>query len=59
MKLSPKKGGHGYITSYTINIGSLEAKKVGFVDSDGTSFEIEKIIDEENQTIIIKLKKDL
>lgn len=57
IKLSPKRGGHGHITSYTINIGSEEARNCGFIDSDGEILPIEKIIDIENNQIIIKLSK--
>lgn len=57
MKLSPKKNGSGYITSYTINIGSAEARNAGFIDVDGNSLELEKIIDTYNNTITIQLKK--
>ena len=57
MILSLKKNGAGYISSYTINIGNKEAEAVGFIDKDGVSKELEKIIDTENKQIIIKLKK--
>lgn len=57
MILSPKKNGAGYISSYTINIGNKEAKMVDFINKDGDSKELEKIIDTENKQIIIKLKK--
>ena len=57
MILSPKKNGAGYVSSYTINIGSEEAKKLDFIDAKGFSKELEKIIDTKNKQIIIKLKK--
>lgn len=56
MHLSPKKNGKGYITSYSINIGSAEARSVNFIDSDGKPLELEKIIDETNKKITIQLK---
>jgi len=56
MKLSPKKNGKGFMSSYSINIGSLEAQSVGFLDENNQPLEIEKIIDPENKQIIIKLK---
>lgn len=56
IKLSPKKGGHGHITSYSINLGSAEVRSCGFLDEDGIPLGIEKIIDPENHQIIIRLK---
>ena len=35
IRLSPKRGGHGHITSYSVNLGSAEARLCGFLDSDG------------------------
>lgn len=55
MKLMPKKGGHGHITSYLVSIGSAEARKSGFVTENGTPLELEKIIDEKNQQITIRV----
>jgi len=57
IKLSPKKNGYGHISSYSINIGATEARKCGFVDSDGNMLPIQKIIDTANNQIIIKLKE--
>ena len=56
IKLSPKRGGHGHVTSYSVNIGSAEARSCGFVDADGAQSPIEKIVDPENQQIIIRRK---
>lgn len=56
MKLSPQKGGHGHITAYRAIIGSAEARSVGFIREDGTSRELEKIVDTEAGTITIRLK---
>lgn len=58
MKLSPQKGGHGHITAYRAIIGSAEARSVGFIREDGTSRELEKIVDVENRTITIRLKTE-
>ncbi|MBZ4656493.1 hypothetical protein [Tepidimicrobium xylanilyticum] len=58
IKLSPKKDGYGNISSYTINIGATEARECGFVDSNGNILPIEKIIDADNNQIIIRLKED-
>ena len=35
MILSKKKNGKGYVTSYTLNIGSKEARDLGFVNKEG------------------------
>lgn len=56
IKLSPKRGGNGYVSSYTANIGSSEAKSCGFVDDDGNQLPLEKIIDPERHEIIIRVK---
>ena len=36
IKLSPKKGGHGHITSYSVNLGSAEVRSCGFLDENGS-----------------------
>jgi hypothetical protein len=36
IKLSPKKGGNGFVSSYTINIGSDEARECGFIKDETT-----------------------
>ena len=56
IKMSPKKGGNGFVSSYSVNIGSNEAKECGLVDT-GVQKVIVKIIDPDNQQIIIKEKK--
>jgi hypothetical protein len=56
IKLSPKKGGNGYISSYSVNIGSSEANDVGFLDADGKPLPLEKVLDVEHNQIIIKRK---
>lgn len=53
IRLSPKRGNHGHITSYTINIGSAEARECGFT---AESAQLEKIVDFDRKEIIIKLK---
>lgn len=52
IKLSPKKGNHGHITSYTVNIGSAEARECGFIEK---SVQLEKIVDPENKQLIIRV----
>lgn len=56
IKLSPKKDGYGNISSYSVNIGANEARQCGFVAEDGTVLDTEKIIDTENNQIIIRLR---
>lgn len=55
IKLSPKKGNHGHVTSYTINIGSAEARECGFTDENA---QLEKVVDFERKEIIIRLKTE-
>lgn len=55
IKLSPKKGGRGYVTSYSVNIGCAEARACGLI-TDNSSPDIEKIIDPDHNRIIIQLK---
>ena len=54
MKLHPRKGGHGHVTAYMVVIGTAEARRAGFVDEDGTTHELEKVVDEQAGTITIK-----
>lgn len=58
MKLRANKNGAGAIGNYTFSIGAKEAKDVGFLNVDGSSKELDKIIDIKNKQIIIKLKKN-
>lgn len=55
IKLSPKKGNYGHITSYTVNIGSAEARECGFTADD---VQLEKLVDVENKQITIRIKAD-
>lgn len=55
MKLQPKKGNGGHITSYRLIIGSREARDAGFVQADGTTMELKKTVDQEHRRIIIEL----
>lgn len=58
MKLIPRKNGKGFVSSYAAILGSIEARKAGFLDADGKSLELEKIVDEEAQTITIRIKSE-
>jgi len=51
VKLSPKKGGNGYLSSFTFNIGSKEAAACGLVGKRTI-----KIVDESKGTITFKAK---
>lgn len=56
IKLSPKKGGNGYVSSYSVNLGCSEIRDVGFLDKDGNPLPVEKCLDTENHEIIIRLQ---
>ncbi len=58
MILSKKKNGKGYITSYSLNIGSKEARMLGFIDQNGNSHILEKELDVKNHILIVRLKKE-
>lgn len=58
IKLSPKKGGHGHVTSYSVNLGSAEVRSVGFLDESGAQLPIEKVVDEENHCIILRRQRE-
>ena len=56
IKLSAKKGGNGYVSSYSINIGSNEARICGLISAK-QSVLLCKVVDDENGQIIIKPKR--
>jgi len=58
MKLRANKGGHGFVTSYTLSIGSAEARRAGFLDEDGKPLELEKVVDEEKREIVVRVKRE-
>lgn len=58
MILSKKKNGKGYITSYSLNIGSKKARMLGFIDQNGNSHILEKELDVKNHILIVRLKKE-
>ena len=55
--LSPKRGGNGLVSSYSVNIGSDEAKTCGLVRDDGGSLLTIKCIDTESGQITICAKR--
>ena len=57
MKLVPKKGGNGYVSSYTANISLNAARRCGFIAQDGQSHELEVVEVPEDRVIIIKIKQ--
>lgn len=44
----------GNVVRYMLNINKSEAESAGFVDADGNSVEVEKVVDAENGLITIK-----
>ena len=56
IKMSPKKGGNGFVSSYSVNIGSNEAKECGLVGTNAPKV-IVKVIDPEKRQITIKEKQ--
>lgn len=56
IKLIAKKGGNGYISSYTINLSLNEARDCGFIDDTGAALPVQKVINPESREIIIRLK---
>lgn len=42
IKLSPKKGGHGHITSYSVNLGSAEVVPAVFWTPRGFPYQSKK-----------------
>lgn len=52
IKLVPKKGGNGYVSSFTVNISLKEAEKLGFENNNSSIKLVEKIID--GDKLIIK-----
>lgn len=58
IRLSPKKGGNGYLSSFSVSIGVAEARACGMLGPDGLSAALEKIIDSESKSIIIRVKTD-
>lgn len=55
-RLHANKNGKGYLTSYTLTIGCAEARDLGFIDADGNPLELEKFIDTDNKSLIVKVK---
>lgn len=53
MKISKRRGGTGSIT-YSISISGKEAEAVGFLDSAGESYDVEKFVDEESGILCIR-----
>ena len=58
MKLRVNKNGQGYVSNYTLSIATNEARRLGFTSEDGERLELEKIIDEENGQLIVRIKKE-
>ena len=56
IKLSKKRNGKGYVTSYSVNLGCAEVRECGFLDDSGEPVALEKIVDTEHNRIILQLK---
>ncbi len=56
IKLSPKKGGNGFLSSYSVSIGIKEAEACDLACA-GTEKTIIKIVDTQNRQIVIKEKQ--
>ena len=57
IRLSPKKGGNGFVSSYSVNIGSDEAKECGMIVDGEQNPLIIKCIDAAQQRTIIQVKR--
>lgn len=56
MLLRINKAGNGYVSGYTLSVSTSEARALGFIDENGERVELEKILDEENHQLIIRIK---
>ena len=56
MKLRVNKAGNGYVSGYTLSVSTSEARLLGFVDENGERVELEKVLDEKNHQLIIRVK---
>lgn len=55
MKLTAKKNGKGYTTSYMLSFGSKEARDLNLLDTNNKVREIQSVEVIENEGILIKL----
>lgn len=58
MKLTSKKNGKGYETSYIISFGSKEARDLKLIDENNKVKEIDSVENIENNSILIKFKNN-
>lgn len=58
MKLTAKKNGKGYATSYAITFGSKEARDLKLLDENNKVKEIQSAEIVENEGIFIKFKNN-
>lgn len=56
IRLSPKRGGNGFISSYSVNIGAREARDCFHFDGE-LSHPLVKVLDPEHGQIILRLKQ--
>ena len=57
MKLTAKHGNGGHVTSYTVIIGSKEARDCGFLDEEGNPLPLKKTVDVKHGKIIFEVDK--
>lgn len=58
MKLRSQKGNGGHITSYSITLGSKEARELGFTREDGSGRELKKVLDIEHGVLTVTVDWD-
>ena len=58
MILRKNYNGDGKVGNYTLSIGAKEARSLKFLDDNGNSLELEKVIDIDNSELRVKLKKN-
>ena len=56
IKLSPKRGGNGFVSSFSVNIGSQEARDCGLLCGEGDNLAVVKIMNSAKGEIVIKAK---
>lgn len=55
MRLTPRKGNGGHITTYFATVGSKEARDAGFIRPDGNSRILKKVVDTEKGTLTFQV----
>lgn len=58
MRLTPRKGNGGHVTSYFAIVGSREARDAGFIREDGKSRILKKTVDSEKGTLTVMVDRE-